>query len=415
MCAELAGESVPIDAWEKGRKQRDLLNEVSRVVADKLETAGFRSRTNRDLSLVGLQSRQVVKLEPYRDVSIIPNVARRKRRGLLKDVEFYLHRNPYTRMWTFTTGTRCELGELRERLRTLHRKVSRMNGEDFMKRAGARIVFRATEFGEVQVAKGGAGPTFHPHAHCLVSLSGKLSKDRWTTLLKNVHSYWNHHWDESGRLQKSPREVVKYCAKPLELVRLSGEELRFLQEEVLTKSRMAESLGPLRVERKDRKDRGLRIDFIKGEWRTSRQWNGAPTSPPLPFHEFVERLVEDGDVEPHYADHLLGGLLKTCRVEAPVSGPPAARVLARCLPAPVFNPVREPVYLVENLDVDGVDAFFEREEIQWLNDFVRASKPSRFSVHTTSVTVGTEHKGGGSPPGSTRKKRPKRPHLVSSY
>ena len=415
MCAELAGESVPIDAWEKGRKQRDLLNDVSRVVADKLAAAGFRSRTNRDLSLVGLQSRQVVKLEPFRDVSIIPNVARRKRRKLLKDVEFYLHRNPFTRMWTFTTGTRCELWELKERLAGLHRKVSRLNAEDFMRRAGARIVFRATEFGEVQMAKGCTGPTFHPHAHCLVSLSGKLSKDRWATLLNNVHSYWDHNWDESGRLKKSPREVVKYCAKPLELVRLSGSELRFLQEEVLTKSRMVETLGPLRAERRDRKERGLRVDCIKGEWRVSRQWNGSPPSPTLPFHEHVERLIEEGDLEPHYADHLLGELLRDCRVEPPVCGPPAARVLARCLPSPVFNPVREPVYLVENLDVDGVEAFFEREEVQWLNEFVRAAKPSPIRVHTTSVTVGTEPHGGGSPRGSTRKKRPRRPHLVSSY
>ena len=411
-CAELAGQSVDFDDWEKGQKQRHLLNEASRVIADKLAAAGYRSRTTRDLSLVGLQSRQVLKLESFRDVSIIPNVARRKRRKLLKEVEYYLHRHPWTRMWTFTMGPRCTSEALPATLKELHRKVSRMNSEPFMREAGARIVFRATEFGELKDASGCTEPTFHPHAHCLVSLSGKLPAARWEARLKNVRSFWNHHWDESGRIRKSPREVVKYCAKPLELCRLSGEQLKYLQEEVLSKSRMVETMGALRAERRARKDKGLRIDCINGEWRESKQWNGAPTTRHLPFQEHVERLIEDGDLEAHHREYTLSSLLQDCRVEVPDAGLQAARVLARCLPSPVFSPVKEPIYLVENLDVDGVDAFFEREEVQWLNEFVRASKPAPIRVHTTSTTVGQMEGAKVQRKRRPPKERPKWSHLV---
>tara|TARA_Y100000588_G_C14225214_1_gene912807 strand:- start:76 stop:1242 length:1167 start_codon:yes stop_codon:yes gene_type:complete len=375
LCAELSGSLVDFDVWNKGQGQRQFLDEISSVVADRLESVGFMARTGRDLSLVGLQSRQSMQLESFRDLRIIPTVARRKRRSLLKDVECWLDRQPFARMWTFTTGTRCNMFELRERLSWLHRKVSRLNAKSFMKKNGVSIVFRSTEFGEIEKAGDGALPTFHPHAHCLVKLAGKLSKARWAEILNNVHEYWNHNWDESGRLKKSASEVVKYVAKPLDLLKLSGAELKYIQEEVVAKSRMVECLGCLRSERKYRDEQRLRVDKINGRWRTSRRWNaGGRTSKEVDLANLDENS--------------LGSLRVSGRDSC---APTGAQVLARCLPSPIFSPVREPVFLVEGLGKRDPVEVCEGQEAREVLDFIR--------VHTTSVTVTGEN-------GHERKKPP---------
>ena len=357
LCHETAGTAVDFDKWNEAQVQRRLLQQVSREVADRLESVGFEARTGRDISLVGLQSRGILKLESYRDVRIIPEVARRKRRALLKDVEFWMAQRPFARMWTFTTGERCMIWELRERLTWLHRKVSKLNATKFMKKAGASIVFRASELGEIKASGVDGQFSFHPHAHCLIDLRARLSKTDWSTLLSKVSDWWGPHWDESGKVC-NPRELVKYLAKPFDLLKLNGGELLRLHE-ITSQSRMVEGLGSLRSERAERAKAKERVDCVNGRWITSRRWNSrAETDSRLTVEELRMLSVEKKDARP------------TARLP---------RVLARCLPSPIFSPVREPVFLVENLGDRSADCIVDSAESRWVLDSIR--------VHTTSVTV----------------------------
>ena len=357
LCYKTAGTAVDFDKWNEAQVQRRLLQQVSREVADRLESVGFEARTGRDMSIVGLQSRGILKLESYRDLRIIPEVARRKRRALLKDVEYWMAQRPFARMWTFTTGERCMIWELRERLKWLHRKVSKLNATKFMKKAGASIVFRASELGEIKASEVGGQFSFHPHAHCLVDLRAKLSKTAWATLLSQVSEWWGPHWDESGKVCQ-PRELVKYLAKPFDLLKLNGSQLLELNE-ITGTSRMVEGLGSLRSERSARNKAKERVDCINGRWVTSKRWNShAKTASPLSVEELALMNVEKKDTRP------------TARLP---------RVLARCLPSPVFSPVREPIFLVEDLGDRSADCIVDSAEARWVLDSIR--------VHTTSVTV----------------------------
>jgi len=322
LCRELSGQMVPdIAQWEKGNALDLNLRQQTLEIANRMESAGFSVRSGRDLALVGLHSRNVRQLEDFRDLRILPTVARRKRRNLQKYVERFAEMHPYCRMWTFTTGDRVPVWELRERLRWLHRKVSKLNAQEFMQANGLRVEARFSELGEIVTCEG-RPPLYHPHAHLLVSTSCRLSAEAWGGLLDSVHEWWGQWWNEGGRVRDA-RELVKYCAKPGDLLKLDGRELVLLQD-VMSKARLVETLGTIRKERKHHKDQGLRIDRISGNWRTVHRWN-VGTDP-----------------------RTLG---RSCGAAVP----PTLRLLARCIPAPIFMPVSEPIFLVENLRTASID------------------------------------------------------------
>jgi len=333
LCRDLSGQIVAdLEQWERGNQLALNLQLQTSEIANRMESVGFDVRTGRDLALVGLHSRSVRKLPAYRDLRILPTVARRKRRKLQKYVERFIDCNPYSRMWTFTTGTRCCLWELKDRLQWLHRKVSKLNSRSFMRKNGLRVEARFSELGEI-VRFDGSPPTFHPHAHVLVSQSRKLSEEDWGSLLLSVGKWWDAWWNECGRVRDS-RELVKYCAKPGDLLKLDGHQLVEISQ-VMSKVRMVETLGTIRKQRRHHEDKGLRIDKVKGSWRTSRKWNLG--NDPRPRGRW------DGSPKA-----------------------PTLRLLARCVPAPLFQPVLEPIFLVEGLGASPPERVLEMPEARSL-------------------------------------------------
>ena len=95
------------------------------------------------------------KIDQFRNIAFIPVVAQKQRATKIKALQYFLQSHPNARMWTITTGTRCNEHDVVDRSRALHRKVSKINDSAFMKNAGARFVFRSTEFGEVVELPGG--------------------------------------------------------------------------------------------------------------------------------------------------------------------------------------------------------------------------------------------------------------------
>jgi len=247
ICAEETGKELPPEVLERRTKDRELLLMQSHRIAEALESEGIKAYGPAKLCLLGICSGEVVELPDFRNIVFIPAVAQRKRHPMVKTLEYFLQKHPYSRMWVFTTGTRTPLGEVRDRAQWLHRRLSKLNAQPFMKAAGVSLVFRSTELGEIDKDESGT-PTFHVHAHVMVQMRRWLPKDVWTQLLENVRDWWTYHFDESKKIEKV-REACKYVVKPGDLDQLTAPELAELHHQ-LFRLHLVQCLGELKELRK---------------------------------------------------------------------------------------------------------------------------------------------------------------------
>ena len=287
--AEFSGKVQDIDNWEKGRGSYENLRRQSIDIADKMESVGFKAYDNtQDLTLFGLNSLGVKKLDAFRNISFIPIVARRKRRKAQLELEYYLQNNTKCRMWTMTTGRRCNIEELPQRIDSIHSKFGRVNSTRFMKKLGAKFVFRATEFGEI--ARTDEGLSFHPHVHALLYLDKKLSRKEWNILLLKIKDYFVYYSKDCGVIRDA-NELVKYCVKPCDLEHLTGKELVSLHQ-VCTKKRLVEFLGGLRIQKKIHKQENYRLVRRNGRLGKIRNWVGGSNKIPRWLHNNDDSVVD---------------------------------------------------------------------------------------------------------------------------
>ena len=350
IASELSGQSIDLDKWNKNQAQRNLLLDQSHRIARKLEDEGVQAYDeNQDLTLIGLHTRQAKKLEQFRNISFIPVVAQKQRATKIKALQYFLQSHPNARMWTLTTGTRCNEHDVVERSRALHRKVSKINDSAFMKKAGARFVFRSTEFGEV--VETGGELSLHPHCHAVLLLSRFLPKAEWSQLIARIRGYFGAHCQDNGKIRE-PREFVKYCVKPSDLETLSGKSLVSLYH-VTRSLRMVETLRDLRVLRKDIRESDHKLVRQRGVLKRVRNWNKGATLDEIP--RWLQPVNEDDD---------------------PVVTP---FVVAWCAPAPVFAPVTEPLFLVHGLGGLDPSACFTWDDVTAMAESI--------NVHTKALTV----------------------------
>jgi len=213
-------------------------------VAKKLQSVGVDGYTGGESGmwlsdLVGFAhdpnyGRHAIEQAKFRRCNFIPVIAQQKRRFVVKLLEYWLKKHGHARFWTFTSGERCTVADLRERIQDLNRKISRLNAESFMKDAGATIIFRATETGslvddEGKEQKNAEGQwLYHPHSHCMVQMTkGRISRPRWSALMRKVWNFMDRNWDEGGQID-SVRECAKYPMKPTDVARLSADETKQL-------------------------------------------------------------------------------------------------------------------------------------------------------------------------------------------
>ena len=350
IASELSGKVGDLDKWEKGQAFNQKLLEQSHDIAEKLESEGIKAYIEQDLTLIGLHSRQAKRLPNFRNINFIPYMARKNRNRHAKELSYYLQKNPNCRLWTITTGTRCNSAQLNARVRWLHRKISKLNYEPFMKRAGASFVFRATEFGEV--APSGDDLSYHPHSHALLKLDRYLAKDTWTKLLSQIQEYFGVHSQDNGRI-RDPRELVKYCVKPSDLEHLTSKQLVTLYE-ASKGLRLCESLRAFRKLRGQIRCEGLKVIERKGFLKLVPSWNGGIHQSDLPAYA-TGRTVDDES---------------------------SPSVLAWCVPSRVFTPCTEPVFLVHGLEHRDPNIVFNWPEVKQMEHSIK--------VHTKMLTVRNE-------------------------
>ena len=350
IASELSGEVGDIDKWEKGQAYHKRLTEQSHDIADKLESQGIEAYDhNQDLVLVGLHSRQHKVVPNFRNINFIPSVARKNRNRQSKELSYYLQTAPNCRMWTISTGTRCNSRELTGRVKKLHRQVSKINSMPFMRKLGCSFVYRATEFGEV--SPDGDDLSFHPHCHALMHLDKFIPKNEWANLLSKIRAYFGAYSQDNGRV-RNPRELVKYCVKPSDLEHLSAEQTATLYH-ASKGLRLCESLQGFRKLRGRIRSERMKVIMRKGTLKLVPSWSQAQTVEESIFRPLPQ---EDATASPS--------------------------VLAWCVPARVFTPVTEPVFLVHGLAHRDPSIVFGWPEVQSMQRSIK--------VHTKMLTVQRE-------------------------
>jgi hypothetical protein len=300
---------------------------------------------------------------------------------MLAAVESFLERNPLARFWTFTSGPRCRLLEVRDRLRRMHRRLSQLNAQPFMQSAGVEIVFRSSELGTPETHQSGGrngsagalerdaeGLWFHVHAHTIVCLKfGYIAAKKWEHLIRQVWNFWGHHWD-AGDSVRDARECLKYVTKPGEMLKLTGEELAALAHQ-LRRIKLAQPMGILATEIKGRAALGNRLIKVQSPegriYKEVKDWNKLRP---------VTQDVRD---------------LEAARRLSPPRAEPVARIVSRLLPAVGPRGVKEPRVIVMTAGAPDIALLRSHAAI---TPIIRASADEfaaglRIRVHTCTATV----------------------------
>lgn len=274
ICKAQTGRELPAELQERNNEARRLLLAQSYRIADALESEEIPAYGPSNLSIVGILSGLVVELPDFRNIVFIPSVAQRKRHKMLKHLEYFMQEHPFARMWVFTSGNRVPLSGVRERISELHRRLSKLNAEPFLRAAGVEIVFRSTELGDVVRDESGAA-TFHVHAHVIVDLKRKLPKAEWSAVLGAVRKWWKHHFADSKQIHQA-REACKYVVKPGDLDKLTAPELALLHHQ-LFRLHMVQCLGSLKEQKKKIEETRTRLvllpEGLESRWKIVPEWN----------------------------------------------------------------------------------------------------------------------------------------------
>lgn len=289
-CMERTGATLPDEELRKKSREAATLLRQSEQIAEKMKAAGFECyrETPFELERYFLHSREREKLPSFRRTCFIPYVAQAIRAPILTALEFFIERNEYCRFWTFSSGVRVRLSGIRDRARELHDRIKDLNAQPFMKAAGVRIVFRATELGTPETDAQGntldGGEIerdddgqlyFHVHAHCVVEMRHGMIRGmskrfnrhgkrmtNWEAFLARVGDYWRDWWHDGSEHTPGPirnaREVCKYVTKPGEMLKLSGPELVELQQQ-LYRLKLVQPMGSLAEEIRAREEAGQRL------------------------------------------------------------------------------------------------------------------------------------------------------------
>lgn len=317
-CRNRAGDVMDAKAYEESAAAREQLADDTLTMAFKLQSVGRRAFADPAAPVAMIVCPLTGRFHVMPNVAarkIFPTVAAAKRAKTVLALELLLSRpeHEHDLFWTFTMGTRPTVDRLRAAFRALHRKLSKLNAEPFMREAGASFIFRTSEVGsltkwvrkdtgehvhildreragdkkwwriqpadrlrksekvwirrkdlrEAEHRDESGAFTYHPHAHCLMHLERKIDDARMATLTGQIRDWWGSAWCGLAGGIRKVREVTKYCAKPADLRLLSGHELAAL-DDALLRLHLVQPMGELRDQIRARREACL---IIKRETR----------------------------------------------------------------------------------------------------------------------------------------------------
>jgi hypothetical protein len=222
-CADVVNSNtgralLELNEWAESCTARDRLRRDTERFADILEREGVQARLPVEMVAIGSATGQIDALDTYRNSNILPLVASRNRRALIRDLKWFLANHPkgaYARYGVITSGERVPLfGELRARVQLLHRKISKWASWS-NKRFGIKVQHRQGEFTVDESL------TFHPHVNVIYWPTKPLKKADWSKFLKETEQFFGAYWRDCGKIE-DVNEVVKYITK--------GDDLQLLAD-----------------------------------------------------------------------------------------------------------------------------------------------------------------------------------------
>jgi len=353
--------------WQERDERYRAQDALTADVAEVLTAGGVNPfRDGEGFALVGLVTGLVKLAErEYRRIHFLPAVAASLRAEIANALDLYLALNGrYVRYAVMTTGQRCAVSEVRRRVVWLHRTISRWHHE-ICAPLGIEVLFRAAEL------PCDDAETFHVHANVIYAPSRYLRPREWRRFLRQTRAHFGTHWHDNGKLE-DVREAVKYVMKGDQVAKLAASSPAVLVAlyHQLAGLHLVQGLGPFRDWRRALADVGQKVVAI-------HELGGRK----LIAVKRRERRPDD-DAEASAGDRL----------------PAVNRILSFGLPRAVFGPRKEPVALVESLDLDSLwrDPLVMEHVARAVHDWTakglalpaRPAPPATgaFTVHTSTTT-----------------------------
>ena len=151
-CRNRAGEVSEPEVFDKSKAGAQQLRDDTYDIAFKMAGAGrsvFADPKAPRGSILDPFTGRTIAIPPVKSRKIFPTVAKTKRSKMLLALEMLLMQPEHAGdlFFTLTWQKRCVIWDLRLIITAMQRRLSKLNGQDFMKEAGAQFIFRTSEIG----------------------------------------------------------------------------------------------------------------------------------------------------------------------------------------------------------------------------------------------------------------------------
>ncbi|WP_210290061.1 hypothetical protein [Rhizobium skierniewicense] len=331
----------------------------------------------------------------YRAVRFLPLVAARDRRPLVNGLKLFMIENRNAHYFRYAVMTCNELipafKDLRGPIQRLSRKISKW-ADEVCKEQGIKVLFRGIEFTRSTAAErddeakkqgrqsdlseryGGETVLYHLHANVLYWPTRVI--EDWTDFLRGTHKFIGAEWKDNGTIEKV-EEIVKYCSKPADTEKASGEELVWLYRQT-ERLKICQPLGDfMKWMRglKARREKIVRVRREGGDSELMRVKKGRRGSQVEDDEDQDEEIAADKDEDERSDASTSASLdLKETPPQGLNGGPVKNIVIGLTLPQWRHSPWAEPMIMVQNYDArtlseeDGYHICeWQREAREWWN------------------------------------------------
>ncbi|SNB71894.1 hypothetical protein SAMN05661103_3511 [Agrobacterium sp. 719_389] len=333
----------------------------------------------------------------------LPLVAARDRKPLVNGLKLFMteHRNAHHFRYAVMTCNELipAFKDMRGPIQRLSRKISKW-ADEVCKEQGIKVLFRGIEFTRATAVErdneakkqgrqsdlseryGAETVLYHLHANVLYWPTRVI--EDWTDFLRDTHKFIGAEWKDNGTVEKV-EEIVKYCSKPADTEKASGEELVWLYRQT-ERLKICQPLGDFMKWMsglKARREKVVRVRREGGDSKLMRvkkgKRGGQMADDEDQDKEIAADKEEDEDEDEDEDESSIASLEATLDLrETPLPGLNGGLVknivIGLTLPQWRHSPWAEPMIMVQNYDArtlseeDGYHIReWQREAREWWN------------------------------------------------
>lgn len=401
------GWSIDPAAWAKRATASKVLAAQNDRIAQALQDAGEEVILSGGITCISAVTNIVEDHRRYRAVRFLPLVAARDRKPLVNGLKLFMieHRNAHHFRYAVMTCNELipAFKDLRGPIQRLSRKISKW-ADEVCKEQKIKVLFRGIEFTRATAAErddeakkqgrqsdlseryGAETVLYHLHANVLYWPTRVI--EDWTDFLRDTHKFIGAEWKDNGTVEKV-EEIVKYCSKPADTEKASGEELVWLYRQT-EKLKICQPLGDfMKWMRglKARREKVVRVRREGGDSELMRVKKGKRGSQMEDDQDQDEIATEEDEDESNAASLEVSLDLKETPPQGLNGGPVKNIVIGLTLPQWRHSPWAEPMIMVQNYDAQTLseeDGYYirewQREAREWWDDAAAPSPEEALEV-----------------------------------